>query len=438
MLQEYVLLTPGIVITFENPALTTEQQKVVIDRTLEESKEHNYDCSVYLAHNHNILFEHRQKIYNNQYGCEIVKPSSARNLIQALEELNGKYKNVGIVLDECFEARIREEIEEFNGKNYNFNKIYFVTEKWQDVKDFASGAWGITKDVASAGWSLTKEAGSAAIKVAEILADAMNLALVKYPLVGWPVVMFLTFRKMRAKERKKDLGLDPYDPELRNAFLEYKKDEFELIRDNRLDKLSSYAAEMYRKRGYDSDKIKRAIESGKLEDMEAVFQKRDNKRHPVSPNPPPLNESISVSRLNDSIQSVSRMQNLSFEDKANLVNALLAIRTQQYKTADEILNKVSDSARIMVLSQLGMEQPPNSDVPMNIIRRFQAVSPLDKAMNSIPAMAYDKTADAVGWVAGRAANKLTFGAFDKYVKLTTKKDDIDDLKARVKKLESGN
>lgn len=496
----------GIVIAFEHFNPPTRFHIEFVQRVIKESKNYDYDYVIYNRKKSAPLDFLRSTYWTNKIlGEGVVKSYSSDNLLHVLEDIKSKYKNVVLVgtdqtIVECysilnefadtfsnfsfieqeiFQPNIREILTEaYTSNDYMYvdevlvenlqekDKQLFITEMIDgynlyeatpdgelSTSDVLGGAWKYTKQGLSSVSSMATDLYHLGGKFFEFVGHIIDFGFNKQPVVGGIVVLYLIAKKY-SKKKNVPFNPNPTTPDARKAWNLIKSDrelEYEAYVNAKSRIAIDSAIDELEERHISPKNYIKAIDHASEEDLNLVSHKKAIRSEA-------LEESLSVKDVDHAVHKISKYQGISFEDKAKLINALVAMRTQQYKEAEKTLSGVSDVAKMEIIANLR----PSMDIEdLNTIFS-KKVSPWRNATDNfvgrvnseigrriIPvglgaAAGYyasgiagvdPEMGAAIGGVTGYLAKGLGFKAYNKYKDLTEPKSDYERLIDRVERLE---
>lgn len=500
----------GIVVAFEQFNPPTRFHIEFVQRVIQESKNYGYDYVIYNRKKGSPLEYLRSTYWTNKIlGEDVVKSYSSDNLLHVLEDIKYKYKNVVLVgteqtivegysvLNEVSEAFnnfsfIEQAIFEPNMKeilteayfhdDYMYldevlvenlegtDKQIFITEMldgyrlyendgilkklgqaWDDFTsekmttgEFLKGTGKLAVSAVKGIGNLLYDASGVATKFFELIGELITYGFHKQPAVGGLIVLYVVAKRF-AKKKGQDID-DIANPETLDA-----RKAFKSIKDQEIEKFEIAH----------SRQIDRAIH-----DLEGRYTPKSYVRildHAHERDIPKLNkeslyENLTVGEVNHAVHKISKYQGISFEDKAKLTNAVLAIRTQQYKEAERILSGVSDVVKMEIIANLR----PTMDIEDLDTVFSKKVSPWNNFTNNVgnkisheigrrilpvglgatagyyfsgAAGIEPEVGAAIGGAVGYLSKGLGFKAYNKYKDLTEPQSDYERLQRRVDRLE---
>lgn len=135
---------------------TTGHQKLV-DKIKSTAKKMRADAYLYMSHTSDpkknpLSYDDKVRFAKKAFG-PIVKKSSARTIIQALQELDGQYDNAVIVVGSDRVTEFKSLLMKYNGKDYNYDSIQIISagERDPDAEDVTGMSASKLRDLAKKG-----------------------------------------------------------------------------------------------------------------------------------------------------------------------------------------------------------------------------------------------------------------------------------------------
>jgi citrate lyase synthetase len=116
------------VITFGRMNPPTKGHEFLVSKLLETAIEENGVPMVFLSKSENnernpLLYEEKKVWTKEIFGENIIKDYEGRTFINVLEELNGKFSKLHIILGEDREEEMLNLIKKYNGNLYQFEEV---------------------------------------------------------------------------------------------------------------------------------------------------------------------------------------------------------------------------------------------------------------------------------------------------------------------------
>lgn len=96
------------------------------------AKENNATAMIYLTHSQDpkknpLKYDDKVSLAQTAFGRDVVKKSKAKTIIQAMQEIDGQYDNVIIVVGQDRVAEFDKLLQKYNGKDYTFDSVKIVS-----------------------------------------------------------------------------------------------------------------------------------------------------------------------------------------------------------------------------------------------------------------------------------------------------------------------
>lgn len=410
-------MKPGIVVTFDNFYPPLQEHIDLIDSVIMESKEYKYDYRIYALNNTNFPYENKVYWINESYGKDIVTKTSITDVGRILKRLNEDYKSIIIIADKKYEYICEEYNESFDNfkfvpkvlprlnkndiiKVFNENKSINLSNRlseetksllmteifksydlyerviWDPMKgsefiyNTGKSIYDAGKSVVNTVADVSTDVGRFAYKSYDLIKDILVTGFGKHPIVSSVVFLLLVGRYLKKKSNQ---NYDPKfsDAPMRKMYGKLEEDEYSYYSRLHTTKYAEkVAADLY-SHGITPKEYYKKLEDLSSDEIEHMGVRVVGIRK-IRESVEYLDENLSVKTLDHTIRNISKTPGISFDDKSKLINALVAIRSQQYGAAEKILAGVNDVVKIQITSQLRNNDP--EDILKGLSDRYEKTS----------------------------------------------------------------